>query len=192
MRKMERTQRIVITICVLLGLVLLTALDAMFGGLRFVSSRANEVVDFAVSCLPLVCVTLLTRLPRSRGRIFGFVVLVPLAAFCVLGGVGDAVGEAAFPATVIRQSSVRVGYSHVVTYFSSVGILDDGEVFVQQEIKLLPGLLWVLPILNQGGTNKVDVRVVNRHHIRYDCTVYPEFFGGVSAPEVKRGVAWVF
>lgn len=186
---MERTRRIVVTICVLLGVSLLTVLDTMFGGPRFVSSSANEAVDFTACWLPLVCIILLTRLPRSRARLLGFVVLVPQAAFCVLGGVGDAAGEAAFPATVLRQSSVRVGYSQIVTYYSNAGALDDGEVFVQQEVKLLPGLLWVKPILEPSYNLDVNVKVLDRHHIEYNCLDYQ---AGSNITKMKRSVAWIF
>lgn len=189
---MDRTRKISVTIWVLLGLVVLTALDATLGGLRLVSSRANEVVDFAVCGMPLVCVILLTRLPRRRARLLGFVLLVPVTAFCVLGGIGDAVGETMFSAMVLRQSSFRVGYSRIATYYCNDGVLDDeGEVVVQQEIKLLPGLLWVLPILTEVGADNVNIRATNRHHVEYDYVVYSEAIKNPT-PEAKRGVAWVF
>ncbi len=188
---MDRTRKIAVTIWVLLGLVVLTALDALFGGLRLVSSRANQVIDFAVCGLPLVCVILLTHLPRSRMRLLGFVGLIPIAIFCALGGIGDAIGETAFSAIVIRQSSIRVGYSQVVTYYSDVGIMDDGEVFVQQEITLLPGLIWVKPVFEPDDTLDVKVKALDRHHIECDYVVYSDAVKNPVAA-AKRDVAWVF
>ena len=188
---MERTRRIVIMICVLLGLSGLTTLDAIYGGLRFVSSRANEITNFAALCLPLVCIILLTCLPRSKARLLGLVVLIPLAALCVLGGIGDLIGEAAFPATVKRESSIRLGYSHIVTYFEDDGVMGDGDFFVQQEIKMLPGLLWVWPVLNEDGADNISIKVLNHHHVQCRYVAYNEDSLDPSS-KAKQRTAWVF
>lgn len=119
----------------------------------------------------------------------GIVCLVPLATFCVLGGIGDAIGEAMFPTTVTRKSGVRVGYSQVIAYYSNAGMLDDGEVFVQQEIKLMPGLLWVKPILEPNDNLDINLRVLNRHHVECD---YLDYQADSASPKMKRNVAWVF
>ena len=187
---MNRTRKIVVTIWVLLCVSLLTWLDAMFGGLRFVSSRANDMADFTVSWLPLVCAILLTRLPRSRARLLRFVVIIPLAAFCVVGGIGDAIGNAAFPEAVVRQSSVRVGCSQIATYFTDDRGTDEGRFFVQQEIKLLPGLLWVRLVFNKDGADNISLKVINRHYVECGYEIVdPDTMEPGSA---KRAVIWVF
>lgn len=187
---MNRTRKIGVVIGVLLGVSLLTGLDAMLGGLRFVSSRANDVVGFTASWLPLVCVILLTRLPRSRVRLLGFVALIPLAAYSVLGGIGDATGESAFPATVKCESSIPFGYTQIVIYFTDEGGTDEGSFFVQQEIKLLPGLLWVRPVFNKDGADNISLKAINSHHVECDYEVVDP--DTLEPSPAKRDVIWVF
>ena len=188
---MNRTGKIAVTVCSLLGLSALVALDAKFGGLRFVNSRANEAVDFAASELPLVCLGCLGFLPRGRTQLLSFVVLVPVAAFCLLGGVGDLVGEALYPATFTRQSSLRLGYSQVVTYFSDDRDMNGGDFYVQQEVKLLPGLLWIKPVSKAECLRDVKITVLDRHHVQ--CDYVADTADSLDPnPAAKRDVAWMF
>lgn len=193
---MEWTRKIVVAVWVLLGVFLLAVLDWQFGGLRFTSGRANVAAEFVACWLPLVCVVLLGFLPRTRARLWAFVGLVPLAALCGLGGTGNTVGQHLFSPTILHQSIVRVGYSDVVVYYTNMGVLDDsGEAVVQQEFRLLPGLLWVKPLFVMGSSDRVNIKVINRHHIQCDYVVYSEDASDtdtVSTSEAKRDVAWVF
>lgn len=189
---MERTRKIVVTICVLLCLFVLAALDWRFGGLKFVNTQYDETISTFALCSPAACVILLGFLPRSSARLWGFVCGVPFAALCLLVALLDFNGGM-FPDTVTRLSSTRLGYSTINAYYSNAGAMDDGDVFVQQEIKLLPGLLWVKPVLNQSITNTVKISVIDRHHIRCEYTAYLDpGIGAIPTSETKRDVVWVF
>ncbi len=189
---MERTRKITITICALLGLFVLAATDWIFGGLRFVNTQYDGTTSTLALCLPATCVVLLIGLPRSTARLWGFICGVPFALLCLFIALVSFDGGI-FPPTVTRLSSTHLGNSYIDAYYSNAGAMDDGDVYVQQEIKLLPGLLWVKPILNQSVTDTVKISVVDRHHIRCDYTGYVDpGTGAIPAPEAKRDVAWVF
>ena len=148
---MNRTRKIAVIIGVLLGLFVLAAADWIYGGLRFVNTQYDGTVSTLALCSPSACVVLLGFLPRSSARLWGFVCGIPFAALCLFLALVTS-GGGLFPSTVTRLSSTRLGYSNVNAYYSNAGAMDDGDVYVQQEIKLLPGLLWVRPILNQSVT----------------------------------------
>ena len=126
---------------------MLAFLDWDFGGVKFVSTQNTNMASTVALCLPAVCVLLLICLPRSATKIWGFVCGIPFALLCLfLALVGFDGGP--FPAGVTRLSSTHMGHSDINAYYSNAGAMDDGDVYVQQEIKLLPGLLWVKPLLN--------------------------------------------
>lgn len=186
---MNRTRKIVVTIWVLLVLFVLAVLDWKFGGLKFVSRAADTILAFIASCLPMACVVLLYRLPRSRQGAWILSGLIPASCFCILGGAFFCLGQGLV--TYIKQSSIRVGSSEVVTYFVDAGAWDDGDTFVQQEITLVPGLLWVKPLINQRITSAVKISVVDRHHIQCEYTAYKDAVP-YPIPEAKQDVVWVF
>lgn len=189
---MNRTRKIVVTIWVLIGLFVLVVLDSMFGGLRFVNPKYDETASTFALCLPAVCVVLLGFLPRSRVRLWGFVGLVPFAALCLLIALIDFNGGI-FSPTVKRLSSTHLGYSEINAYYSNAGAIDDGDTFVQQEIILVPGLLWVKPLVNQSLADTVKISVLDRHHIRCDYIAYSyPSTGGGPVSEAKRETIWVF
>lgn len=186
---MERTRKIVVTIRVLLSVFLMAVLDWLFGGLRFVSQPANVVFGLIVIWLPTVGLILLGFLPRSKTRVLAFVGLIPGALFCVI--LGGAVVLGLMLSSYTRQASVRLGPSEIVTYFEDAGAWDSGEVFVQQEVKLLPGLLWVKPISKAECLRDVKITVVNRHYVQ--CDYVADTAASLDpSPEAKRDVAWVF
>ena len=186
---MKRANRIVLAIWVLLGGSVLILADSQFGGLRFVSPRADFLAGFAALWLPVLCVALLGFLPRSRKRLWAFVCLIPAALLCLL--LGSAIGMAQGFVLRTRQASVPVGGSEIVTYFEDAGAWDSGDVVVQQEIKILPGLLWVKPLSGKDCLRDVRVTVLDRHHVRCDYvadkadTLDPH-------PEAQRDDVWVF
>ncbi len=186
---MKRTQKIAVTIWVLLGFSLLTLLDFLLGGLRFAGRELNAVVGMMAVLLPAVCLVLLGFLPRSRARMWAFVCLIPAAPLCFLLG-GILVLGQAMP-IYTRQASVQLGPSQIVAYFSDAGAWDNGEVIVQQEVKLLPGLLWVKPLSRQECLRDVNIHVVDRHHVECDY-VADTVDSGDPSPQAKRDVAWVF
>ena len=167
------------------------ALGSEFGGLRFVNPQADFVAGNVALWLPAVSAVLLGFLPRTRTRFWCFVGLTPFAALGVCLGVLGALFSGFMPEVVNRQLSIRLGNSRISTYYSSTGALDDEFVKVQQEIPLLPGLLWVQPILNTEGVDDVKVKVLNRHHVQCDYTAYKNI-ALYPIPEAKRDVAWVF
>ena len=187
---MNRTRKIVVTIWVLLGLFVLAASDWQFGGLRFVNSEYDGTVSTLALCSPATCLVLLGFLPRSRARLWGFVCGVPFAVLCLLLALVSFHGGI-FPPTVTRLSSTHLGRSQINAYYSNAGAMDDGDIFVQQEIPLVPGFLWVKPLVNQSVTDTVKISVVDRHHIRCDYTAYKDT-APYPAPETKRDVVWVF
>lgn len=197
---MDRTRKIVVTVWVLLGVTLLIALDWQFGGLRFVSPRLDYLAGIASLWLPAVSVILLGFVPRSRARVWGFVCLVPFAAFClfvsligaaVTGFIRAGMLSTDIDPTFARQSATRLGYSDIVVYFSDAGAMDSGEVVVQQEITILPGLLWVRPISHQECLRDVQIKVLNRHHV--ECSYVADHADTLDpSPEAKQEDAWVF
>ncbi len=186
---MKRTHRVIIAIWLLLVAFTLIVADSQFGGLKFASRRANVLAGFIALWLPVVCVALLGFLPRSRKRLWAFVFLTPAALLCLV--LGSVVGLVQSSASWTRQGSVRLGGSGIVNYFSDAGAWDSGEVAVQQEVRLLPGLLWVKPLSQKACLRDVSVVVVDRHHVRCDYaadrsdTLDP-------APAAQRDEAWVF
>ena len=188
-KPMNRTRKIVVTIWVLLGLSLLTLLDWQFGGLRFTRSGLNVVPGLAAILLPTVCLILLCFVPPSRARLWAFVGLIPGAPFCfILGGI-LVLGQ--IFSSYTQQASVQLGPSRIVTYFEDAGAWDNGEVVVQQEIVILPGLLWMKPLSRQECLRDVQIRVVNRHYVECD---YPADTAdkGDPSPDAKQDKAWVF
>ncbi len=186
---MNRTRKIVVIIWVLFSLFLLTLLDCWFGGLKFESDAVNVTAGIAAALLPAVCLILLGFLPRSSARLWAFVCLIPGAPFCfILGSI--AVSSQAIPIKT-QQASVRLGSSQIVTYFSDTGAWDNGEVIVQQEVPLLPGLLWVKPLSRRECLRDVQIKVLNRHYVECD---YPADIAdkGDPSPEAKRDKSWAF
>jgi hypothetical protein len=184
----ERTRKIVITIWFLLSAVPLVALDWQFGGLRFDSPYADFVVGMAALWLPVVSAVLLGFLPRSRSRLWGFACLVPFAVLCLLASVVMLFGESwEDPAMVTQRSSIPLGQSHINTYYDDNGLAGDSNVMVQQEPPLIPGILLVHPILDEGEVDDVTIKVLNRHHIQCDYN-----FEDANPPEAKQHTAWVF
>ena len=86
---------------------------------------------------------------------------------------------------------MRLGPTEIVTYFEDAGAWDDGEVIVQQEVPLLPGLLWVKPLSRRECLRDVQIKVLNRHHVECD---YPQdtVDSGDPSPKAKRDTVWVF
>ncbi len=186
---MNRTRKIVVTVWVLLGFSLLILLDWQFGGLRFTRSGLNAIVGLVAILLPIACLILLGFLPRSKARMGAFVCLIPGAPFCfILGGI--AVLDQAIP-QYTQQAAVRLGPSQIVTYFSDAGAWDDGEVIVQQETPLLPGLVWVKPLSRQECLREVQIKVLNRHYVECD---YPADTAdkGDPSPDANQDTAWVY
>ena len=188
-RRGRQAKRIIAVIWLLLGIFGLTLVDSQFGGLRLGSRRANVFVGLAALWLPVVCVLLLGFLPRSRARLWALIGLVPVALLCLI--LGSLVGFAQSSASKTRQGSVRLGGSEIITYFSDAGAMDTGEVVVQQEVRLLPGLVWVNPLSRKECLRGVSIHVLDRHHVRCDYaadkadTLDP-------TPEAQRDEAWVF
>jgi hypothetical protein len=186
---MRRTNHVVLAIWVLLALFALTLADWQFGGLRFVSPRANLLSGIAGLWLPVACVALLGFLPRSRARLWAFACLIPAALLCLV--LGSASGMAQGLTLRTRHASIPLGGSEIVTYFDDAGAWDSGDVVVQQEIKLLPGLLWVKPLSSKECLRDVRVTVLDHHHVRCDYvadkadTLDPH-------PEAQRDDVWVF
>ena len=186
---MKQRNKVVIAIWVLLGIFVLMLADWHFGGLRFVSRHATVLTGFAALWLPFASVVLLGFLPRSRARAWAFVGLIPTALFCLVFGSLIVFGQAIILWT--RQASVRLANSEIVPYFIDAGAMDSGGVVVQQEIKLLPGLLWVKPLSQKECLRDVRVTVLDRHHVRCDFvadktdTLDPH-------PQAQRDDVWVF
>ena len=186
---MDRTRKIAVTIWVLLCLFVLAALDWQFGGLRFVSQPATVIFGLVVIWLPAVCLIMLGFLPRSKTRVLAFVGLILGAPFCII--LGGAVVLGLMLSSYTRQASVRLGSSEIVTYFEDAGAWDSGEVFVQQEVKLLPGLLWVKPISKAECLRDVKITVLDRHHVQCDY-VADTADATDPNPAAKRDVTWIF
>jgi hypothetical protein len=186
---MDRTRKIAVTIGVLLGVFLLAVLDWQFGGLKFASRRADFAVGLFASWLPMACVILLWRLPRSRARAWVLVGLIPASLLCLLGTAFLGLGQGMLVYT--RHAATRVGSSEIVTYFEDAGAMDDGAVMVQQETKLLPGLLWVKPITCAECLRDVKITVLDSHHIQWDIAADTDDSYDPS-PAAKRDVTWVF
>ena len=163
-------------------------LDWQFGGLKFADRRADLAVGLIASWLPMVCVILLWRLPRSRVRAWTLAGLIPASLLCLLGAAFLGLGQVMLAYT--RHSSARMGSSEIVTYFEDAGAMDDGEVMVQQEANLLPGLLWVKPITCAECLRDVKIKVLNRHHVQWDIAADTD--PGDPSPSAKRDVVWVF
>lgn len=188
---MSRTRKLVASICLLLVITLLIALDSTIGGLRFADAQADSVAGNASLWLPATSAVLLAFVPRSRLRFWSFVVLGPFAALWTLLGVVVVLFSGFMPVVVNRHDSIHLRYSTIDTYYSSAGAIDDGFIRVQQEIKLMPGLLWVQPILSTEGTDGLVVKVVDRHHVQCNYTAYKEAMP-YPVPEAKHKTVWVF
>ncbi len=186
---MDRTRKIVVTIWVLLGIYLLILLDWRYGGLRFANSAADVLVKLAALWFPVACLVLIVFLPRSQKRRWTLIGAIPLVLLSL--PLNAFVGLNLTILRYTRQSSLRFGSSEIVTYFEDCGAWDNGEVLVQQETPLLPGLLWVKPLSCQECLRDVQIKVVNRHHVECD---YPTdtVDSGDPSPEAKRDIAWVF
>ncbi len=163
--------------------------DWQFGGLRFTSRNATTLTASAVLWLPAICAVLLGFLPRSRARAWAFTGLIPAALLCLVLGSAVVIGE--FLPVWTRRASVPIGGSQVVTYFSDAGAMDSGDVMVQQEIELMPGLLWVKPLSSKECLRDVSVRVLDRHHVRCDY-VADTTDSYDPNPEAQRDDVWVF
>lgn len=186
---MNRTRKIIVTIWVLAGLSLLTLLGCLFGGLGFADEAWTAVTERLASFMPAVCLVLLGFLPRSRARIWSFICLGAAAPiFFVAGSI--AVFSQTAPVKT-QQASVHFQSSRIVTYFVDTGAWDNGEVVVQQEVPLLPGLLWVKPLSRQECLRDVKIKVINRHYVECDY-VADTVDKGDPSPDAKRDVAWVF
>ena len=186
---MEQEQRLNRIIWVLLGLFVLTLTDWQFGGLRFDLPGENPPVGLIAAWMPAVCVVLLGLQPRSRARAWAFAGLIPTALLCSTFGSLVAIGQALPEWT--RQASISIGRSQIVTYFTDAGAWDSGEVVVQQEIRLMPGLLWVKPLSRQECLRDVNVVVLDRHHVRCDY-VADKDDSEDPRPEAQRDDVWVF
>lgn len=68
-----------------------------------------------------------------------------------------------------REGGVNTRSSEIVTYFGEAGAVNSGEVIVQQEIRLMPGLLWVRQVSQRNGMRDVRIVVLDRHHVRCGC-----------------------
>jgi hypothetical protein len=185
---MDRTRKIVVTIGVLLGVFLLAVLDCQFGGLRFASRAANVTVALLITWLPMACVVLLLRQPRSRARGWALAGLIPAACLSLLVGTLACLVQGVI--LYLPQASIQLGPSKINTYLSDAGAWDSGDTIVQQEITLLPGLQLVKPIVEHEATSDVKITVLDRHHVWYDIT--PGKYGYDSDTEAKHGVVWVF
>ena len=186
---MNRSRKIVVTIWVLLGVSLLTLLDWQFGGLRFVGNEPNAMIGFIAILLPTVCLILLGFLPRGKARMWAFICLIPGAPLCfILGGI-LVLGQ--ILSSYTQQATVRMGPTRIVTYFEDAGAWDSGEGLVQQEITILPGLLWVKPLSRQDCLRDVQIKVINRHHI--ECDYVADHADTIDpSPDAKQDKAWVF
>ena len=186
---MNRTRKIVVTIWVLTGTYLLTLLDWHYGGLRFTNSRADILAKLVALWFPVVCLALLGFLPRGQKRRWAFIGAIPLVLLSL--PVSAFVGLNLTILRYTRQSSVRIGSSEIVTYFEDCGAWDNGEVIVQQEIPLLPGLLLVKPLSSQECLRDVQIRVLNRHHV--ECDYIADHADTLDpSPEAKQDKVWVF
>ena len=186
---MEREKRLNRIIWLLLGLFVLTVADWQFGGLRFDLPGENPPIGLIAAWLPAVCVVLLGFQPRSRARAWAFAGLIPAALLCSIFGSIVALGQLLPDWT--RQARIPVGSSQIVTYFTDAGAWDSGDVVVQQEIRLVPGLLWVKPLSSQECLRDVKVVVLDRHHVRCDYMADKSDTGD-PRPEAQRDEVWVF
>jgi hypothetical protein len=186
---MMPTNRIVIAIWVLLGVFALTLADWQFGGLPLASRGVTLLAGFAALWLPVACVALLGFLPRCRARAWAFVGLVPAASVCLVFGLVVVLGQA-MPLWT-RQSAVRLGHSEIVTYFTDAGAWDSGGTIVQQEITVLPGLLWVKPLSSKDYMRDVSVTVLDRHHVRCAYAADKYHLDDPSSAAQKSDI-WVF
>ena len=186
---MERERRLGVVIWALLGLFVLTLADWQFGGLRLDLPGENPPIGLIAVGLPAICVVLLGFQPRSRARAWALAGLIPVAFLCSTFGFLVALGQLLPDWT--RQDSIPVGRSQIVTYFTDAGAWDNGEVVVQQEIRLVPGLLWVKPLSSKDYPCRLRVSVLERHHVRCEYTSV-ESHGANARPEAQRDDAWVF
>ena len=185
---MKRTNRVVIAIWVLLDVFVLTVADWQFEGLRFGSRRATLFAAFAALWLPMVCVALLGFLPRSQARVWAFAGLIPAALLCLVFGSVVVLGQA-LPLWT-RQSSVHFGHSEIVTYFTDAGAWDSGGTVIQQEITILPGLLWVKPLSGKDYLRDVSITVLDSHHIR--CAYAADKYRLADGSPAEKDDVWVF
>lgn len=185
---MRRTSRVVIGIWVLLAAFVLTVADWQFGGLRFDAPGTNTLIGFAAVWLPAVCVVLLGFQPRSRARAWAFAGLIPTALLVLL--LGFVVVAVQGMGLMTRQSSVRLGHSEIVTYYTDAGAWDSGGTVIQQEIPVLPRLLWVKPLSYKDYMRDVSVTVLDRHHVR--CAYAADKYHLMdSSSEAQQDDVWV-
>ena len=186
---MDQTRKIVVIIWILIGAYLLTLLDWYYGGLRLANNGADILAKLVALWFPVVCLILLGFLPRSQKRRWTLIGAVPLILLSL--PVSAFVGMNLTILRYTRQSSVRIGSSEIVTYFEDCGAWDNGEVIVQQEMPLLPGLLLVRPLSRQECLRDMQIRVINRHYIECDY-VADHADTNDPSPEARRDEAWVF
>lgn len=186
---MKRTNRVVTAIWVLLGVFVLTVADWQFGGLRLVSRRATLLAGFAALWLPVACVALFKFLLRSRAGAWAFAGFIPAALLCLVFGSVVVLGQA-MPLWT-RQSTIRLSHSEIVTYYTDAGAWDSGGTVIQQEITVLPGLLWVKPLSSKDYLRDVSVAVLNRHHIRCAYAIDKYHLDDPSSAAQKDD-EWVF
>ncbi len=186
---MKQANRIVLAIWISLGVFVLTVADWQFGGLRFVSRGTTLLAGFAALWLPVACVALLGFLPRSRARVWAFLSLIPASLVCFIFGLMIVIGQA-LP-TWTRQSTVRLSHSEIVTYYTDAGAWDSGGTVIQQEITVLPSLLWVKPLSSKDYMRDVSVTVLDRHHVRCAFTADKYHLDDPDSATQKDDV-WVF
>ena len=186
---MRRTNYVVLAIWVLLGVFVLTLTNWQFGGLRFVSRGAAIFAGFAALWLPIACIALLGFLPRSRARTWAFAGFIPAALLCFVFGSVVVLGQA-MPLWT-RQSTIRLSHSEIVTYYTDAGAWDSGGTVIQQEITVMPGLLWVKPLSSKVYMRDVSVAVLDHHHIQCAYATDKYHLDDPSSVAQKDDV-WIF
>jgi hypothetical protein len=164
---MERGVRVTLASVLVCALFIL---NWQYGGLRFASARLNVLALAAAFLLPAVSMAWLVATPRSRGRVWAGIALTPIAlasllsSACVLYLGADVIKTSGDYNQVLLRS-VAVDGPPVRVYLMNGNIVHSGDILIQQERPLPPGMIWVTRLYDEDPADSVTITVLDGHQI---------------------------
>lgn len=175
----------VLVIGVLVVIYVLILVNWQYGHLRFTSPYWNCLTLALSLLLPVAACFHLRKLPKSIGRTAIAVVLIPVSVvsfwLCLLVlivGTMYSMFHDLDPSYIFVRS-VNVNGTPVRAYLTNDGAVTRNGIIIQQEIRLLPGLIWIMPLGSDYPAGDVAMTVLDSHHVRcafagYDNNLKPQ------------------
>ena len=160
------------------------------GHLRFVNPSFNYLLFAAGQLVPFAVFLRLFRVRDREIRTLGFVIVTPVcfvsALLFLFAGLAflDTAGSSKDASCELQQTVAQVS-PPVKVYRTNGGATTSFGILIQQERAVLPGVVWAEPLYYAYPAAEVDVKVIDRHHVR--C-IFPPYYPDDSAKVVTLKV----